>query len=105
MEWVYLLAAGLFEIGFVLGLKASDGLSRPLPSLIMLLCLGASLWLLSLAMRALPLGTAYAVWTGIGTAGAVLAGMVMAREGFDPARLACVGLILTGVAGLKLLER
>ncbi|MFY8093189.1 MAG: DMT family transporter [Niveispirillum sp.] len=105
MEWVYLLAAGLFEVGFVLGLKASEGLSRPVPSLVTLTCLGASLWLLSLAMRSLPLGTAYAVWTGIGTAGAVLAGMIMAREGVDPARVACVALILAGVVGLKLLER
>lgn len=105
MAWVYLFTAGLFEIGFAVGLKQSDGLSRPLPTLATLVCLGISLWLLALAMRGLPLGTAYAVWTGIGSAGAVLAGMIMAREGFDPARIGCVLLILAGVAGLKLLER
>ncbi|KPF85439.1 hypothetical protein IP70_12135 [alpha proteobacterium AAP38] len=105
MAWVYLLFAGLFEIGFAVGLKASDGFSRPLPTLVTLICLGISLWLLSLAMRGLPLGTAYAVWTGIGSAGAVLAGMTMAREGFDPGRIFCVLLILAGVAGLKILEK
>lgn len=105
MAWVYLLIAGLFEIGFAAGLKASDGLSRPLPSMITLLCLVTSLWLLALAMRTLPLGVAYAVWTGICTAGAVLIGMTLAGEGFDPVRLFCVLLILAGVAGLKLLAR
>lgn len=105
MAWVYLLSAGLFEIGFAVGLKASDGFSRPLPTLVTLVCLGISLWLLSLAMRGLPLGTAYAVWTGIGSAGTVLAGMIMARDGFDPGRILCVLLILAGVAGLKFLEK
>lgn len=105
MAWVYLFVAGLFEIGFATGLKASDGFSRPLPTIFTLVCLGISLWLLALAMRVLPLGTAYAVWTGIGTMGAVAVGMIVAREGFDPARLFCVLLILAGVAGLKLLER
>ncbi len=105
MAWVYLLSAGLFEIGFAIGLKASDGFSRPLPTLCTLVCLGISLWLLALAMRGLPLGTAYAVWTGIGSAGAVLAGMVMARDGIDPGRILCVLLILAGVTGLKFLEK
>ena len=105
MAWVYLFVAGLFEIGFAAGLKASDGFSRPVPTLVTLVCLGASLWLLALAMRVLPLGTAYAVWTGIGTMGAVAVGILVGREEFDPARLFCVSLILAGVAGLKLLER
>lgn len=105
MPWVYLVIAGLFEIGFAVGLKASNGFSRPLPTVITLVCLVTSLWLLALAMRTLPLGTAYAVWTGIGTAGAVLAGLCLTGEGIDPARLFCVLLILVGVAGLKLLER
>lgn len=104
MAWVYLLAAGLLEIGFAVGLKASHGLSRPVPSVIMLACLGSSLWLLALAMRTLPLGTAYAIWTGIGSVGAVLVGMFLAGDGFSPGRLFCVLLILAGVAGLKLLE-
>lgn len=103
MAWVILLVAGLFEVGWAVGLKYTEGFTRPLPVLATVLSMAVSLGLLGLALRSLPLGTAYAVWTGIGTAGTALLGMLLFQEGADPARLACIGLILAGIAGLKLL--
>ena len=100
--WVYLFLAALFEIGWALGLKYTDGFSRPLPTLLTVASMAASLTLLGLAVKTLPLGTAYAIWTGIGTAGTVALGVMLLGEPATALRVACVGLILLGVAGLKL---
>ncbi len=100
MAWLTLLAAGLFEIGWAVGLKASNG--RPLVLAATIAAMVVSIALLYLAMRDLPLGTAYAVWTGIGAVGTVLVGIVAFGESADAVRLLCVGLIVTGIAGLKL---
>lgn len=102
MAWILLLLAGLLEIGWALGLKHTDGFTRPLPTALTVACMAASLALLGLALRSLPLGTAYALWTGIGTVGTVLVGIVALGEAASPARLACLGLIVAGIAGLKL---
>jgi quaternary ammonium compound-resistance protein SugE len=101
--WVLLAVAGVLEIVWALGLKYSDGFTRPVPSLVVVVGAAASFWLLSLAMRVLPAGTAYAVWVGIGAAGTALLGMVLLGEAASAARLACIGLIVAGVLGLKLL--
>ena len=102
MAWILLLLAGLLEIGWALGLKHTDGFTRPLPTALTVACMAASLALLGLALRSLPLGTAYALWTGIGTVGTVLVGIVALGEAASPARLACLGLIVAGIVGLKL---
>lgn len=102
MFWVYLLLAGLFEIAWVVGLKYSDGFTRPLPSIATVAAMAVSLGLLGLALRGLPLGTAYAVWTGIGTLGAAALGIYLFDEPVTLMRLACIGLIALGIVGLKL---
>jgi len=102
MPWIYLLLAGLFEIGFALGLKYSEGFSRLWPSIGTVVAAGISLWLLTQAMKQIPIGTAYAVWTGIGAMGVAVLGIVLFNDSASPARLACVGLIVAGVIGLKL---
>jgi quaternary ammonium compound-resistance protein SugE len=102
MAWIILLLAGLLEIGWALGLKHTDGFTRPLATALTLACMAASLALLGLALRSLPLGTAYALWTGIGTVGTALVGIVMLGEAASIARLACLGLIVAGIVGLKL---
>ena len=101
--WVLLLVAGVLEVIWALGLKYSDGFTRALPSAVVVVGAAASFWLLALAMRVLPAGTAYAVWVGIGAAGTALLGMVLLGESASAARLACIGLIVAGVLGLKLL--
>lgn len=101
-KWIYLLLAGLFEIAFALGLKHTDGFTRPWPSVWTMTAAAISLWLLTQAMRGIPVGTAYAIWTGVGAAGVALMGMLMFGESASPARLLCLALILTGVVGLKL---
>ncbi|MGX7708029.1 quaternary ammonium compound efflux SMR transporter SugE [Methylobacterium sp. Gmos1] len=103
MTWILLLVAGLFEIGWAIGLKYSDGFTRPLPALLTGLSMVASVVLLGLALRTLPVGTAYAVWTGIGTVGTALLGIALFGEPATAARLACIGLIVAGILGLKLL--
>ncbi|MDG5497267.1 multidrug efflux SMR transporter [Niveispirillum sp. BGYR6] len=103
MAWFYLLAAGLAEIGWAIGLKYTDGFTRPLPTALTLLSMLVSILLLGLALKTLPLGTAYAVWTGIGTVGTVLAGMLLFGEPADALRLGCIALIVAGIAGLKFL--
>lgn len=100
--WLLLLLAGVAEIGWVLGLKYSDGLSRPIPSALTLIALAISMVLLGLAVRTLPIGAAYAVWTGIGAVGAAIAGLILFGESAAPVRLFCIGLIVAGVVGLKL---
>jgi quaternary ammonium compound-resistance protein SugE len=103
MAWIYLVIAGLLEIGWAIGLKYTEGFSRLGPSAATILTMAASFAMLGMALRSLPLGTAYAVWTGIGTAGTVLLGMALFGEPAAPLRLACIALIVAGVAGLKLL--
>lgn len=102
MPWLLLLIAGLFEIGWAVGLKYTDGFTRPVPTVLTVGCMAASLWLLALALKTLPLGTAYAVWTGVGTVGAAVMGVALFGETVDPLRLACIGLIVAGIIGLKL---
>lgn len=101
MSWILLTLAGLFEIGWAVGLKYSEGFTRPLPSVLTVISMGVSLWLLALAMRQLPLGTAYAVWTGIGTVGTAIVGMAVLGEPRHAARIICITLIVAGIAGLK----
>ena len=102
MAWALLLAAGLLEVAWAVGLKYTDGFTRPWPTVATLAAMIGSMVLLALAVRTLPLGTAYAVWTGIGTAGAVLLGIVLFQEPATLARLFFVGLIVAGIVGLKL---
>ncbi|MBW7924521.1 MAG: quaternary ammonium compound efflux SMR transporter SugE [Burkholderiaceae bacterium] len=99
--WTWLVVAGLFEIVWALGLKYSDGFSRLWPSVVVVVAAAASFWLLAIAMRVLPAGTAYAVWTGIGATGTALLGIVLLGESANVARLVCIGLIVAGVLGLK----
>jgi len=99
--WAWLLVAGLFEVVWALGLKYSDGFSKLLPSIVVVVAAAVSFWLLALAMRILPAGTAYAVWTGIGAAGTALFGIALLGESANAARLVCIGLIVAGVLGLK----
>ncbi len=102
MAWMQLFIAGLLEVAWAVGLKYTDGLTRPWPTVATLAAMIGSVVLLALAVRTLPLGTAYAVWTGIGTAGAVLLGIVLFNEPATLLRLVFVGLIVTGIVGLKL---
>jgi quaternary ammonium compound-resistance protein SugE len=102
MTWVVLFAAGLFEIGWAIGLKYTEGFTRLLPSILTVLSMVASLGLLGLALKTLPLGTAYAVWTGIGTIGTALLGIWLFGEPAGAARLAFIGAIVIGIVGLKL---
>ena len=102
MAWVYLLIAGLFEIGWAIGLKYTEGFTRLWPTIGTLASMVISLGLLGVALRALPLGTAYAIWTGIGAVGTALVGIALFGESANPARLACIGLIAAGIIGLKL---
>lgn len=101
MAWVYLTVAGLFEVGWAIGLKYSDGFSKPLPSILTAVAMAISLWLLSLAMRSIPVGTAYAVWTGIGAVGVAVLGMVLFGESREILRVICLFLIVAGIVGLK----
>lgn len=102
MNWVHLSIAGVFEIAWAVGLKYTEGWTRLWPSLITAALMIASFYFLSLAVRALPIGTAYAVWTGIGTVGAAILGMVLFDEPRDVVRVLCIALIIAGIAGLKL---
>lgn len=102
MSWFYLLLAGALEIVFAVSLKYSEGFTRLWPSLAVVAGASTSLWLMTLAMRHIPVGTAYAVWTGIGALGVAALGMALFGESASPARLACIGLIVAGVVGLKL---
>ena len=100
--WVALLAAGLLEVGWALGLKYSDGLTRFWPTVATVAAIALSFGLMALALRSLPFGTAYAVWTGIGAVGSILVGMLLYSEPTDPVRLVCLTLIVAGMVGLKL---
>jgi quaternary ammonium compound-resistance protein SugE len=100
--WVALLVAGLLEIGWALGLKYSDGLTRFWPTAATVLAIILSFALMAVALKSLPFGTAYAVWTGIGAAGSVAVGMLLFSESADPIRILCLTLIVAGLVGLKL---
>ncbi len=104
MAWFVLALAGLLEIGWAIGLKYTDGFTRPLPTALTLALALASFVLLGLAVRVLPVGTAYAIWTAIGTVGTVALGILLFGEPLGGARLLCVGLIVAGVVGLKTLS-
>lgn len=104
MAWTFLTIAGLFEIGWAIGLKFTDGFTRPLPSALTVLAMIGSFWMLSLALRTIPLGTAYAVWTGIGAVGTAALGILLFAEPASALRLACIGLIVAGILGLKLVS-
>lgn len=102
MAWVILFFAGLAEVGWAVGLKYTQGFSRLWPSVGTIAAMLVSLWLLGLALKDLPLGTAYAIWTGIGTIGTAILGIVLFGESAAVLRLVCIGLIVAGIVGLKL---
>ena len=102
MAWIYLFFAGIFEIGWAIGLKYTAGFTRLMPTLLTVASMVVSLGLLGLALKTLPVGTAYAIWTGIGTVGTALLGIWLLGEPATAARLACIALIVSGIVGLKL---
>lgn len=102
MSWIYLVIAGILEIGWAIGLKYTEGWSKLYPSLITLTLMIASFQFLSLALKTLPIGTAYAIWTGIGAVGTAIIGMILFDEPRDLLRILCIILIIAGIAGLKL---
>lgn len=102
MAWVILVVAGLFEVGWAIGLKYTEGFSRLWPTVGTVLAMIISLWLLGIAMKSLPVGTAYGVWVGVGAVGTVIAGIVLLGEPANAARLISVALIVAGIVGLKL---
>lgn len=104
MAWVLLIAAGIFEVAWAVCLKSARGFTRPWPTVGFGAFMLASVVLLGMALRSLPLGTAYSVWTGIGAVGTVVLGIALFGESADVRRLACIGLILAGIVGLKLLS-
>ncbi|WP_288377393.1 quaternary ammonium compound efflux SMR transporter SugE [uncultured Pseudomonas sp.] len=101
MSWIILFFAGLFEVGWAVGLKYTDGFTRPLPTALTVAAMAVSLCLLGLAMKELPLGTAYAIWTGVGAIGTVIAGIILFGESMALVRLLSVALIVAGLIGLK----
>ncbi|OPY85741.1 MAG: Quaternary ammonium compound-resistance protein SugE [Smithella sp. PtaU1.Bin162] len=103
MNWIFLFIAGILEIVWAVGLKYSSGFSRLWPSVITLAAMFASFFFLSQAIRTIPIGNAYAVWTGIGAAGVAILGIILFNESADIRRIACIGLIIAGIVGLKLL--
>jgi quaternary ammonium compound-resistance protein SugE len=102
MHWIYLFLAGVLEIVWAVGLKYSDGFSKPVPSVITGVALVVSMLVLALALRTIPVGTGYAIWTGIGAVGTAILGIVLFAEPATAARLGCIGLIVAGIVGLKL---
>ena len=101
MPWILLTLAGLFEIGWAIGLKYTDGFTRPLPTVLTAGSMLVSIVLLGLAVKTLPMGTAYAIWTGIGTVGTVILGIVLFAEPVTAMRLGCIALLVIGILGLK----
>lgn len=102
MPWTLLFLAGLFEVAWAVGLKYTDGFTKPLPTTLTVGAMVVSVVLLGLAVKHLPVGTAYAVWTGIGTIGTVILGIVLLGDSAAPIRIVCLALILSGIVGLKL---
>ena len=103
MHWLYLFIAGMFEISWAIGLKFTHGFTFIIPSILTVIGMIASFYFLALALKHLPLGTAYAIWTGIGTIGTVLFGIILFKEPVTVMRLVCIALIICGITGLKLL--
>jgi quaternary ammonium compound-resistance protein SugE len=101
MAWIWLIIAGLLEIAWAVGLKYTDGFTRLRPTVVTVLLMLASFWCLAQAVKVLPLGTSYAIWTGIGAVGTAVAGLVLFKEPATAARLACMVLIVAGIVGLK----
>lgn len=104
MPWIYLFFAGLCEIGWAIGLKYTEGFSRPWPTALTLSAMALSMAFLGLAVRHLPIGNAYAVWTGIGTVGTAILGVLLFGESLSVARVVCVGMIAAGIVGLKVVD-
>ena len=104
MSWVYLFVAGLFEIGWAIGLKYTDGFTRLVPTVLTAISMAISLGLLGLALKSLPVGTAYAVWTGIGAVGTAMLGIYLLGEPATVGRIVCIGLIVSGIVGLKVVS-
>jgi len=102
LAWILLLIAGFLEIGWALGLKYTDGFTRLWPSIVTLVMMAISIYILSLAVKFLPIGTAYAVWTGIGAVGTAILGIILFGEATTPIRIGSIALIVTGIAGLKI---
>lgn len=105
MAWLYLVIAGLFECGWAIGLKYTEGFSKPIPTVLTVIAMVISFWLLSIAMKTIPVGTAYAIWTGIGAVGVAIMGMFLFNESKDILRILCLLLIVTGIIGLKLVSK
>ncbi|MCT7910242.1 quaternary ammonium compound efflux SMR transporter SugE [Arcobacter lacus] len=101
MSWVTLVIAGIFEIFWAVGLKYTDGFSKLIPSLFTIIAMLVSIWLLSLSLKTLPLGTAYAVWVGIGTVGTVIAGIMLFGDSINIIRIISILFIILGIIGLK----
>lgn len=104
MSWVYLFVAGLFEVGWAIGLKYTNGFTRLAPTVLTAVSMAISLGLLGVALKTLPVGTAYAVWTGIGAVGTAILGIYLLGEPATAGRLVCIGLIVSGIVGLKLVS-
>jgi quaternary ammonium compound-resistance protein SugE len=104
MNWILLVVAGLFEIGWAIGLKYTEGFTRLWPSLWTVAAMVISLALLGVALKTIPVGTGYAVWTGVGAAGTAILGIILFAEPATALRLGCIGLIVAGIVGLKLVS-
>ncbi|WP_105177627.1 MULTISPECIES: quaternary ammonium compound efflux SMR transporter SugE [Clostridium] len=104
MTWLALIIAGLFEVGWAIGLKYTQGFTKFTPSIFTIVGMIASFYFLSLALKSLPLGTAYAIWTGIGTIGTLILGIILFKEPIDITRIICIGFIIVGIVGLKLVS-
>ena len=102
MAWAILFLAGLCEVGWAVGLKYTEGYTKLWPTVFTLAGMAASVWLLGLALKTLPLGTAYAIWTGIGAVGVAIMGVLLFHESLDPIRIGAIGLIVLGIVGLKI---
>lgn len=102
MAWTLLVIAGLFEVVWAIGLKYAEGFTRPLATTVTIAAMLASIWLLGIAMKTLPVGTAYSVWVGVGAVGTVVLGIILFKEPANAARLVSIGLIVAGIVGLKL---
>ena len=102
MAWFLLVIAGLLEVGWAIGLKYTEGFSKPVPSVLTLGAMAASVVLLGIAMKSIPVGTSYAVWVGVGAVGTAILGIVLFGESASPGRIASLGLIVAGIVGLKL---
>jgi quaternary ammonium compound-resistance protein SugE len=102
MAWLYLVVAGVLEIVWAVGIKYTEGFSRLVPSAIVVVAMAASVFCLAQALKSIPVGTGYAIWTGIGAAGTAILGMILFAEPATALRIGCIGLIVAGIVGLKL---